>query len=411
MSEESYDREQSQLRGDEDSEEQIQIKPPSMPEVNPQVYRDVEPILFRGFLTAPATINGVYFVFKSLNHHELEMVRLLSGVPRGEAYNQRFWNLFLAYAVFIVEDQNVLTDREKWIPSITKTFAELFRSSREHMVRHIAELNRKSSVASLLTECFSMETSSRFRWAQLSGLDLCSSSVTGIPGTSTLGLNWSQMMWRALNQYEDLNMRFERDWENAKFVGSCFAGKGLSKVYSQDNRRRKKETEDKISRRDRLLRHVFEGAPLEDKSTYRDGRVVMAARTVEELAEQVERDLRGEKDWHDSVVQEHEQMIQNKFVDQKKMLHEMYQNRSDVFDHHSVVSENAVQSVSPEELQERLVRQKQIEAQSLSRMQENPQMFDERIQNHLSKWGIMNEEGVPVQGLPPDREKTKPFKR
>src|ERR1700743_2516469 len=79
----------------------IKIPPPKDPEVNPEVYKDVIPLLMRGFLTQPAEIGDVPFLFKSLNHHEMEMVRLMGGYREDRPASNRFWDTFLAYGVFM----------------------------------------------------------------------------------------------------------------------------------------------------------------------------------------------------------------------------------------------------------------------------------------------------------------------
>jgi hypothetical protein len=54
---ERYEADQAKLRkeldGEVDPKLSLQVKPP---EVNPEVYRDVVPLLFRGFLTVSAEI-------------------------------------------------------------------------------------------------------------------------------------------------------------------------------------------------------------------------------------------------------------------------------------------------------------------------------------------------------------------
>ena len=93
--------EQAELRDEhENGRKNIRIPAPKEPEVNPEVWRDVLPLLQRGFLMQSAEINGILFVFKSLNHHEYEMVQLVGGLRSDRQPMQRFWDIFLAYGVF-----------------------------------------------------------------------------------------------------------------------------------------------------------------------------------------------------------------------------------------------------------------------------------------------------------------------
>jgi len=131
---------------------------PESAEVNPEVYGDVERILFRGFLTVAGEINGVPFVFKSLNHHEFELLRMTGGMYEtvGDTPDS-FWNRFLAYGVLMVDGANVLSDRERWIPEITTTFGTLPAAAKARVIRYLSEINRRASDAITLTEAYSME--------------------------------------------------------------------------------------------------------------------------------------------------------------------------------------------------------------------------------------------------------------
>ena len=137
---ERYDEEQAKLRRKlegtpEPGEITGNVKPP---EVNPEVYRDVVPLLFRGFLTVSAEINEVPFVFKSLNQHEFDMVRFMGSFQSGVEPTSKFWNLFLSYGVFIVDGHNVLLDREASIPKIADTFQDFPSSAKQKIILHLS---------------------------------------------------------------------------------------------------------------------------------------------------------------------------------------------------------------------------------------------------------------------------------
>jgi hypothetical protein len=402
----SYSAEQEALRRETDGEaplrEQIRA-----PEVNPEVYTDVIPLLFRGFLTVPVAINNVRFVLKTLNQHEFELMRWMGF--EGLA----FWDYFLAYAVLYVDGKNVLRDRDTWLGRIAQTFHDMDRGARQKIIRHLSELNRRASNAITLTEAYAMEPYSRFRWGQLQGLDLSHPSVTGIVGTETLGLNWAQLVWRSLNYYEDMSMRVEREWENAKFVGACFAGKGVQKIYNQDNDRRQKDQTARITRRDQLLRHVFEGVPLEQEKT-KDGRIVATAKTVEELADQLEKSLRGEKDFHDRVIEEWEARTRKRVDDRRQHLQDLMQRNEAIFAGHGVIGGSSMEGLSAAEVAERMSRRKQYEAQAAARMQVHPEETDPKVAEVVDRYyPAKGPEGETPRVVPlvPQREVGKPFRR
>lgn len=419
----AYDTEQARLRAEYDgrSQDDIHITVPKEPEVNPEVYKDVEPMLYRGFITVSADINGVYFVFKSLNHHEFELLRF-SGGMKSERSSATFWNTFLAYGVFMVDGSNILSEREKWLPKLAATFAEFPKEARFKIIRYVSEVNRRASNAVVLTEAYAMETVSRYRWMQVSGLDLTGMAVTGIDGTQRLGLNWAQQLWRALNHAEDRHEDYEREWENAKFVGSCFAGKGISKVYSQDTERRRKEREERVSRKDKILREIVLGEKVADKTLTIPGAVITGPRTVEELADQLEKDLRGDKDWHDRVIEEHETKVRHNYNERKTQLEAVAKEHVAQFGNQRLIGGSDLEGLTEGEVHLRMERRKQLEAQSAARLQVHPDVLDEKTESFLEKWGVIGPEITteisttdrdPLEAtpLPVPRPPSTPFRR
>ena len=369
---------------------EINVTPPqAFPEVRPEVFKDVEPMLFRGFVTQLAEINGVPFVFKSINHHEYEMISLVTG---GD-FNQRpskirdYYDLFLTYGVLMVDGQNILPDRDKWASELKKFFSELPETARQKVVRHLSEINRRSYRAVFLTEVFAYESTSRLRWAQLQSMDLTSTSVTGILGTSTLGLNWAQLTWRALNYYEDLKYQSEADWENAKFVAGAMAGKGMNKIHTHDQNRREKERNEQITRRDKLLRYALLGEPM-DGPAEKPGARIQVASTVVELADQLEKSLRGEKDWHDQVVDEYERRIREGYVQKAEQLRAVAEHHQKEAGGRTVFGGTELRGLSPEEVRERLLRSRQISAQKAASQIVYPELYDEKHEEFMEKWNL-----------------------
>lgn len=387
--EDQYDREQARLQAQVDGTpdpSEIEIPAPREPEVNPDVYKDVVPYLMRGFLTVSAEINDVPFVFKSLNHHEFELLTLIGGLGN-RTPNQSFWNIFLAYGVFMVDGTNVLADRERSVREIVRAFADFTPGARAKMVRHLSELNRRAAVATMLAEPYATEHYSRYRWAQVRGLDLMSPTATGISGTEKLGLNYAQLTWRALNYYEDLRDNMEREWENAKFIGACMAGKGIQKVHNADETRRTKHKETLFARKDAIIRHALFGDPLDDGKQQKGDKIIFAAHTAEELSQQLQSSLRGEKDWHDRVVEDYEKQIQERYAEQERKLQEMFEAHKEDFGSRNVVGGTSLEGLSPAEVQERISRRKQLEAQESSQRILYPSL-DERGTSLHEKWGL-----------------------
>ncbi len=383
-----YDEEQSRLRQDHDGDvdpEDIKIDVPrDLPEVNPEVFRDVEPMLFRGFIHVPAEINGVSFIFKSLNHHEFEMLKFMLPDTSSWKVVQKFHALFLAYGVFMVDGVNILADRDRHFSDLASFFGGMEAGAFSKMIRHMSEINRRANRAVILTEAYSVETTSRLRWAQMGGEDLTGVPVTGIQGTNTLGLNWGQLTWRAMNYYEDMKETAEREWENAKFVASSMAGKGMSRVHSQDKRRRDREREERLERRDRILRFALLGESMDTDTN--NGATIKVARTVEELTNQLERDLKGEKDWHDIVVEAHERRANEDRERREQHIRELQQGFESTYGPRELVGHTNLQGLTADEVKFQIERRRQLTAQRLAQ-QANPEFMDPQVAKFTEKWG------------------------
>jgi hypothetical protein len=412
---ETYDEQQRRLRQeqgiDDDGEPDFNPEDLRIPDINPEIYKDVEPILFQGFVTVAATINDVTFVFKSLNHHEFGWLAMMNDLKSGDAEAaRRYSNMFLAYGVFAADGVNVLKDRDESVAELMGFFAALPKDAKQKVVRHLSEINRRANRAVLLVEPYIMENKSKLRWAQVKGLDLSATAVTGFEGTASLGLNWGQLTWRALNHFEDLRENSEREWENAKFIASSMAGKGMSKVYSSDRRRRQSERDEKIERREKVIRFALFNESLEAKS--QGDRIV--ARTVAELTDQLEKDLTGEKDWHDRVIADHEGRIRQDMDRRAEEIRRARDAHLREFGDRPVIAGTDIRGLSKRDVEERMrARQTRLE-ESLEARLRHPELTDPKYEEFASKWLqkpiVRNAPSVmPVQSAP--RPRTNPFKR
>jgi formiminotetrahydrofolate cyclodeaminase len=402
--EEGHQTAASRLR--EEVEKAVQKEP----EVNPTVYEGVEQLLFRGFLTLQAEVNEVPFLLKSLNQHEFERLSWYS--TNAEKYQA----LLLAYGVFVIDGINVLANRETHLPKLIDFFEELPPTARRKLVRHLSEVNRKANNAVALTEAYVTETYSRFRWSQLRGLDLTTTAVTGIEGTSVLGLNWGQLVWRALNAYEDKREEAEREWDNAKFIGGCLAGKGIQKVYNQDRERRKNDRKEKLDRKDQVLRQVLLGEDPDSKGG--GGRIaVKAAQSVEELVDQLEQDLKGEKDWHDQVVAQEEQRMRDQYQSHQQHLVELASVRDNEFGGSNILGGSDLTGLSKKEVAERIERRKQLAAQAAASRKVPLQLLDPRYEEFHEKWGtyergdLADKDPSDARPIEKPRQTGTPFRR
>jgi len=264
-------------------------------------YKNLEQLIFQGFLTLPVCIQDTRFVLKTINTVEFEKARLYLGLRQSDHIIHQLY--FIAHSILMVNDVNVLQSRSESLPYIIKSLQTLPVSYLTRMVTLLTDLNNLSVKSGPLIEAYCYEDVSRQNWMSLKGYKLNDPMVSGVEGTQYIGLNTYQKLWVSLNNLEDIKIAREVDWDYAKFVGSCFNPKGVRNIEAHDKGRRAREREE----REMIRKGVVE-----------DDTIKIQANTVEELMDELERSLKGEKDWHDKVIEEYERKTTEDYRKQKE---------------------------------------------------------------------------------------------
>jgi len=294
--------------------ERVRISlPDAYKPVDEEVWVDLEAYLYQGFLTCSAHIVGKTFVFKTINHHELRYIGYLkpmktSPVEVKEAHRAAL----IASSVFMVDGENLLPDRHRKTARLSRVVRRLPSGVQDTIVQSLAALNEKAARLRPLVEIFVHENRSRYRWMHTSGAPVHSPSNTGVAGTDELGMNYCQQAWTSLNRLMDSREAMERDWTNAKFIGSCFAGKGVRSIDEKDRARAAREKAELEELKMKVLYGYLNRSGAEQKEAeivLPDGRKATVvgrfrADSAEELRAQMEAALSEEKDHHDLVVEQ-----------------------------------------------------------------------------------------------------------
>lgn len=279
------------------------------------VWADLEAYLFKGFLTSPSFLYGQTFVFKTLNHHELAYVRHFKPMRSTPVdVHATYRAHFVAYSIFIVDGENVLHGRPSHMRKLVEVVRKMDDGVQEEILANLTALNGRATRLHPLTEVYAHEPRSRFRWMQVVGTPVHSPMNTGVPGTDELGMNQCQQAWTALNRILDDRENVEAQWANAKFIGSCWNGKGVRSIEERDRARKEKERSDledlKMKVLYRYLNRLTGQEEVEDRQQLPDGRIATVVKRfrdegVEALAAQLERAVNNEKDHHDLVIERH----------------------------------------------------------------------------------------------------------
>lgn len=158
---------------------------------------------------------------------------------------------------------------------------------------------------------------------------------------------------------------------------------GNSEGSQSGPRASKKERETRLERKDKIIRLVLLGEnPEVDSKT---NQIKIVARTVEELASQLERDLRGEKDWHDEIVAKEEAKIRAAIQDRQSKLQQLIQSKREDRSSPRAAFTDMV-GLTKEEIAQRVVRRRQLEAQEAASRIVHPELTDERMSDFNEKY-------------------------
>lgn len=304
-------------------------------------YKDLEDLLFMGFIPHKARIFGVDFVFKTVSDLEYRKISLMSGVGSNNQYHYRFHQNYLYHSLFMVNGINILENRDE----IYSDIIDIFKSFPTILIRKIfdildtlaARLNKSVN----LVEPYSYESISRYSWLSKRNIVLNSHQSTGIKGTGDLGLNQFQKYWSVLNIREDDKESFDDRYSLCKFLASFTDPKSVKKIDAQD----KAKKEEEIDKRDRIK--LF-GTKEEEYLGYAD-----PTATKEGIISELERQMRGDKDDHDKAIENHERKLRANMLQQMQELKKMQEYRKK-----SMPTLEEARPISKEEMLERMNKSK-----------------------------------------------------
>lgn len=294
--------------------------PDSYKKVSDEIWYELELYLYVGFLTASTNINGKTFVFKTINQHELKLIEY-SNIFNSLENRNSFRARFIAYSIFMANGSNALFDRPHHIDKLFRLVLNLPDTVQNKIIENLSILNERTINLYPLVEVYAYENRSKIKWNYTKSSPIHSPMNTGIPGTEQIGMNTCQQIWTALSQIIERREAIELEWSHAKFMGSCFAGKGIRAIDERDKGRLNKERTDREELKMKVLykylnRTTGEKEP-EELILLPGGKQAhvikrFKAESAAELAKEMSAAASGEKDYHDMVIEAKQREMQQR---------------------------------------------------------------------------------------------------
>lgn len=287
------------------------------------LYADVEELLSVGFLSHTIEVNGVSLSLRSLSPGDLYLLR--SRVAQQDL--EVSWKTWaVAHSIWMVDGWNLLGERNA-APMLYRLVQTFPKAVIDKLFYSLMGLFARVGLALRRTEAFCYEPYSRSLWGFCGRKSPAAQSISGIPGTDSLGANHVQRMWLAFNLGEDDRLQHKQMWSSAKLVASANSPKGIKKINQSDDNLEKREDRRRKAAIARMVNEARYGEEFDEETgdmvvVVRGQAVkvprVRTAHTTEDLEEEMRMWVAGEKDFHDLVVDSYKSRIKAQFDEEKR---------------------------------------------------------------------------------------------
>lgn len=254
------------------------------------LYEDVRQLLSPGFLTEAATVGGHRFCLRSFSAEDFFLLRCRSG-PDAPAHESKAWAI--AAAIWMIDGQ-IVHDHQEALLRVHAMCLEMRASMQSQLYRLIIRLTKRMQEAARRAEAFLYELESRYTWRS-EGARLLERTPIRV------GTNQIQRLWCFYNVVEDQREQFINAWSQTKFVAGTQAPKGIQKLNAKEQKAEQDLERKRQMIRDRMF-YLAHGVPFPTEEENRRFYNVHPMETEQDLQQEMGRWLRGEKDWHDRII-------------------------------------------------------------------------------------------------------------
>lgn len=278
-------------------EEFVEIETPDFE----ATYANIKQLIFTGFIPVRVKYGKLDLVLKAVTPKEYEYIDLISQTDRDKV------PLYFLYSLVLVGNQEVIPHRKELHDYITNLFNKLPGALVTRLYTLISQVQEHYSSCYEHLEAYLYERESRYRWDVYKTKILNS---TLLDGMGDAGYNTAQEVWVGFNQREDERSQMDVLFANAKFIASAFAGaKEIKRIERLEKMR---ENEENLRRQNVRLKNKITKLQLTKPIT-----------TAKDLVDELKRQIAGEKDLHDKLIEIHERKMAKEAQERKERLEEL----------------------------------------------------------------------------------------
>jgi len=261
-------------------------------EVKAEIFKYIETLIFKGFLSNKIKIDDTVLTFKTITEAEFSLIdHYLTDFDINSDKNIKTNALFLACSLYKINSESILHSKFECFDTLVNFFCELDTQTYTKLLELINNLQEIYNKLIPFVELYAYDEYSRFNWKTI-GDNLNTFKLSGIYGIENIPLNHAQKLWIYFNKFEDENENHELYYQLASLQVSGINGAFGKSI--QENISKMKE-EKSLSRQRELLflEHISEDNFYNFSDT----------KTKEGLVEELEKQISGKKDYHDLVIE------------------------------------------------------------------------------------------------------------
>jgi len=304
------------------------------------LYVDVEALLDPGFLSHTVEVEETNFTLRTMLPSDLH--NLLPRTQNSRGYDWKRW--YLCHSVRMIGGY-IIEDRVNGPYHLFQTVRDLRLEYVEILFTCAMGLRNREDRASKITRAYCHENYSRGRWR-----------LRGAPEGER---NFIQDLWVAHNEAQDEFDADQRKWAHTRAIAGSMSHKAAKALRkSQDDWVKRNED---LGQRviEEAVNWVIQGDKNEQKpltvtlggKTY-DVPTVHSAQTVEDLQAEMDRAMRGEKDYHDVMVDQYKAFHRARLVEARKAREEAWTKATEGGGEVGVTGTSEMVGYTPDQLAE-----------------------------------------------------------
>jgi hypothetical protein len=224
-------------------------------------------------------------------------------------------------------------------------------------------------------------------------------------------------VWRSFNLAEDTRQADFAQWEHTRMFVSSMSSKGAKHLLNEEKKLKQREQDRRNGVIEETVTRVLSGSQSVEGSAVTvtlDGETfevprIMAARSADELMTEMERAAKGEKDYHDKVVERYKEGIRSRVETERSRRQEAYDTALALAQEETQASSSPNQALPPVSLvgyTPDQLRQLNLNTTFTPRRQtadtsHGARLHDRYLQSAAPKVGWVGVKGVPEPAAPP----------